>query len=52
MEKTEYQSAALEYAKNYLDRLLDMEDNVGRRLEKKIDTIVENKIQQIKNKHH
>ena len=46
MAKTKYQSAALDYAKDYLDRLLDMEDYVGRRLESKIGTIVESKLQQ------
>ncbi len=33
MAKTTYQEAAMQYAKSYLDRLLDMEDIMGKRLE-------------------
>ena len=54
MAKTKYQEAAMEYAKNYLERLLKMEDLVGRNVEKKLDQMVERKIKQYtdKNKEH
>ena len=44
----------MEYAKNYLERLLKMEDLVGRNVEKKLDQMVERKIKQYadKNKEH
>jgi len=45
MAQTKYQSAALEYAKYYLDRIFEMEDYMGQKLEKTIDTIVEKKLQ-------
>ena len=46
MAKTKYQEAAMEYAKDYLERLLKMEDMVGRNVEKKLDKMVEKKVKQ------
>ncbi|MBQ9666933.1 MAG: hypothetical protein IJV33_10750 [Bacteroidaceae bacterium] len=45
MTKTKYQESAMKYAKEYLERLLDMEDVVGRNVEKKLDKLVEEKMQ-------
>ena len=39
MGKTKYQEAAMEYAKDYLERLLKIEDMVGRNVEKKQYTL-------------
>lgn len=36
----------MEYAKDYLERLLKMEDMVGRNVEKKLDKMVERKVKQ------
>jgi len=47
MAKTKYQEAATEYAKNYLDTLLELEDYLGRNVEKKIDKIVDEKVRLI-----
>jgi len=43
MAKTEYQEAAMNYAMDYLDRLLKMEGVVGSHVEKKIDRMMEQK---------
>ena len=47
MAKTQYQEAAMEYAKEYLSKMLELESVVGRNVEEKIDKIVEKKVQQI-----
>lgn len=47
MAKTKYQEAAMEYAKEYLSKMLELESVVGRNVEEKIDKIVEKKVQQI-----
>jgi len=47
MAKTKYQEAATDYAKNYLDTLLELEDYLGRNVEKKIDKIVDEKVRRI-----
>lgn len=36
----------MDYAKDYLERLLKMEDLVGRNVEKKLDQMVERKVHQ------
>ena len=46
MTKSKYQSNALDYAENYLERLLEMEDYIDRRLETKINAIVEKKLRE------
>ncbi|MBQ9677090.1 MAG: hypothetical protein IJV44_03030 [Prevotella sp.] len=46
MAKTKYQDAAMRYAEDYLERLLKMEDLVGRNVEKKLDQMVEKKVKQ------
>jgi len=47
MAKTKYQEAAMEYAKEYLSKMLELESVVGKNVEEKIDKIVEKKVQQI-----
>ena len=44
--KTKYQTSALDYAENYLERLFEIEDYIDRRLDMKLNTIVEKKLQQ------
>ena len=46
MTKTKYQTSALDYAENYLERLFEIEDYIDRRLDMKLNTIVEKKLQQ------
>lgn len=46
MPKTKYQDAAMNYAKDYLDKLLDLEDYVGHKLDAHINDLVEKKIEQ------
>lgn len=46
MAKTDYQVAAMNYANDYLDRLLRMESVVGSHVEKNINRIVEQKFRQ------
>ncbi len=41
MAKSEYQEAAMNYAMDYLDKLLKMEGVVGSHVEKKLNRIVE-----------
>lgn len=41
MTKTKYQESAMSYAKDYLDRLLDMEDMLGHNVSERIDKLVE-----------
>lgn len=45
MAKTKYQESAMAYAKNYLERLLDMEDMLGHNVNERIDRMVEQKVQ-------
>ena len=47
MAKTKYQEAAMEYAQEYLSKVLELETVVGKNMEEKIDKIVEKKVQQI-----
>lgn len=44
MAKTIYQESAMEYAKEYLDRLLDLENFVDLRVEKKLRSMVQEEI--------
>ena len=46
MKKTKYQTNALDYAENYLERLFEIEDYIDSRLDKKINSIVEKKLEQ------
>lgn len=45
MAKTKYQESAMEYAKDYLERLLDMEDILGHNVNERIDRMVEQRFQ-------
>lgn len=45
MAKTKYQDSAMAYAKDYLDRLLDMEDMLGHNVSERIDRMVEQRFQ-------
>ncbi|MBR1447943.1 MAG: hypothetical protein IJ588_04230 [Prevotella sp.] len=45
MAKTKYQESAMEYAKDYLERLLDMEDMLGNNVNERIDRMVEKRFQ-------
>ncbi len=47
MEKSRYQQMALDYAKQYLDRLLDLENYVDERLHSSVNAIVESKLRQL-----
>lgn len=40
MAKTKYQKAATDYASNYLDELLKMEDILGQGIDRRIDQAV------------
>ena len=44
MAKTIYQESAMEYAKVYLERLLDLEDLVGQRVEEKLRCMVQDEV--------
>ena len=44
MAKTIYQESAMEYAQAYLERLLDLEDLVGQRVEEKLRDMVKKEI--------
>ena len=44
MAKTIYQESAMEYAKAYLERLLDLEDLVGQRVEEKLRSMVQDEV--------
>jgi hypothetical protein len=50
-EKKKYNDAAMHYAINYLERLLELEDYVENRVERKIDSIVQRKLAQQEHKH-
>ena len=52
MAKTDYQVAAMNYANDYLDRLLRMESVVGSHVEKNINRIVEQKFRQFIDNQH
>lgn len=43
MTKTKYQESVMDFAKDYLDMLLDVESYVGRRLDQHITKMVEQK---------
>lgn len=44
MAKTKYQESAMDYANEYLERLLDAENVVGRDFYKRLDKILEEKL--------
>lgn len=46
MAKTKYQESAMDYANEYLERLLDAENVVGRDFYKRLNKILEEKVQQ------
>ena len=46
MAKTKYQQAAMKYAKEYLDKLLDLEDYMGHKLDSHINSLVDKRIEQ------
>lgn len=46
MTKTKYQESVMDFAKDYLDMLLDVESYVGRRLDQHITKMVEQKFQE------
>ena len=46
MTKKKYQNSALDYAEDYLERIFKIEDDMDNRLEKRIEAIVEEKLQQ------
>ena len=50
MSNVEYQNSAMEYAIWYQEHLLQMEDVLGKRLDAKIEEIVERKIQEYMDK--
>lgn len=50
MAKTKYQESVMDFAKDYLDMLLDIESYVGRRLEQHIAKLVEQKFQEYQKK--
>lgn len=50
MAKTKYQESVMDFAKDYLDMLLDIESYVGHRLEQHIAKLVEQKFQEYQKK--
>lgn len=44
MDKTKYNQAAMKYVMDYLDQLLEVEDLVNEKVEKKIDMMLERKL--------
>ncbi|MBP3776119.1 MAG: hypothetical protein IJ069_05565 [Prevotella sp.] len=52
MTKTKYQESAMEYAKDYLERLLQMEDMVGRNVEKRLGQKAERNGKQYPKREH
>ena len=51
MAKTKYQQAGTDYAKNYLEHLLDIEDMLGHDVNERIDKLLDEKLRQyIQNK--
>lgn len=44
MAKTIYQESAMEYAKAYLEQLLDLEDYVGQRVEEELRSMVQDEV--------
>lgn len=46
MAKTKYNEAATRYANDYLEHLLSMEDVLGEKVQKRVDELVERKVQQ------
>jgi len=47
MAKTKHQEAATAYAGCYLESIIDFEDRLGRRVEEKVDIIMDRKIRDI-----
>jgi len=52
MTKTKYQESAMKYAKDYLERLLQMEDMVGRNVEKRLGQKAERNGKQYPKREH
>jgi len=50
-KKRNYNEAAMRYALDYLERILDMEDYIEDRVEKKLDSMVERKLAEQEHKH-
>ena len=50
-ENKKYNDAAMRYAMDYLDHLLELEDYVGSQVEKKLDRMVERKLAEQEHKH-
>ena len=50
MAKTIYQESAMEYAKEYLERLLDLEDYVGQKVEEKLRSMVQQEVKDYMNR--
>ena len=50
-KKSKYNDAAMRYAMDYLDHLLELEDYVGSQVEKKLDRMVERKLAEQEHKH-
>jgi intein-encoded DNA endonuclease-like protein len=50
MAKSNYQESAMEYAKEYLERLLDLEDYVGQKVEEKLRSMVQQEVKDYMNR--
>ena len=50
-EKKKYNDAAMRYAMDYLERLLELEDYVENRVERKIESSVQRKLAEQEHKH-
>lgn len=50
MVKSNYQESAMEYAKEYLERLLDLEDYVGQKVEEKLRSMVQQEVKDYMNR--
>lgn len=50
-KKSKYNDAAMRYAMDYLDHLLELEDYVDSQVEKKLDRMVERKLAEQEHKH-
>lgn len=50
MAKSNYQESAMEYAKEYLERLLDFEDYVSQKVEEKLRGMVQQEVNNYMNR--
>ena len=50
MAKSNYQASAMEYAKEYLERLLYLEDYVGQKVEEKLRSMVQQEVKDYMNR--